>query len=106
MRKRIAGVSFLTLATLLSIPTTTVHHDEIKTVESQQQDIVQTSSESRFNIPSDQVPISLVDTIDGDTIKVKVNGKRETVRYLLIDTPESKKPDMCPALCKGGLRQK
>ncbi|MBM7651259.1 thermonuclease family protein [Neobacillus cucumis] len=95
MRKRIAGVSFITIATILSIPTMTVHHDEIKQVESQQQDIVQTSSESRFSIPSDQVPISLVDTIDGDTIKVKVNGKRETVRYLLIDTPDSKKPDMC-----------
>jgi micrococcal nuclease len=26
---------------------------------------------------------------------VKVNGKVETVRYLLIDTPESKKPGMC-----------
>ncbi|MED4226510.1 thermonuclease family protein [Neobacillus cucumis] len=95
MRKRIAGVSFITIATILSIPTTTVLHDEIKQVESQQHDIVQTSSESRFSIPSDQVPISLVDTIDGDTIKVKVNGKRKTVRYLLIDTPESKKPDMC-----------
>jgi micrococcal nuclease len=30
-----------------------------------------------------------VDTIDGDTIIVSVNGKIETVRYLLIDTPES-----------------
>jgi micrococcal nuclease len=41
------------------------------------------------------VPVTLVETVDGDTIKVKMNGKIETVRYLLIDTPESKKPGMC-----------
>ncbi|WP_051591127.1 thermonuclease family protein [Bacillus sp. UNC438CL73TsuS30] len=42
-----------------------------------------------------QVPVFLVETIDGDTVKVKVNGKTETVRYLLVDTPESRKPGMC-----------
>lgn len=46
-------------------------------------------------IPSEQIPVTLVETIDGDTIKVKLNGKVETVRYLLVDTPESKKPGMC-----------
>ncbi|PGY06348.1 hypothetical protein COE25_28090 [Bacillus sp. AFS031507] len=46
-------------------------------------------------IPIGQVPVTFVDTVDGDTIKVRVKGKIETVRYLLIDTPESKKPDMC-----------
>lgn len=35
-----------------------------------------------------QVPVELVDVIDGDTIKVNYNGKTETIRYLLIDTPE------------------
>ncbi|MFJ5762874.1 thermonuclease family protein [Neobacillus sp. NPDC093182] len=44
------------------------------------------------------VPITLVDIIDGDTIKVKVNGKIETVRYLLIDTPESKNSKSCVQL--------
>lgn len=34
------------------------------------------------------VPVQLIHVIDGDTIKVKYNGKTETVRYLLIDTPE------------------
>lgn len=46
-------------------------------------------------VPSEQIPVTLVETIDGDTIKVMLNGKVETVRYLLIDTPESKKPGMC-----------
>lgn len=42
-----------------------------------------------------EIPVTVVDVIDGDTIKVKVNGKVETVRYLLIDTPESKSPKNC-----------
>ncbi|MEH7094471.1 thermonuclease family protein [Neobacillus vireti] len=41
------------------------------------------------------IPVTWVATIDGDTIKVRVDGNIETVRYLLIDTPESKKPGMC-----------
>ena len=28
-------------------------------------------------------------TIDGDTIKIKYEGKEQNVRYLLIDTPET-----------------
>jgi len=31
--------------------------------------------------------------IDGDTISVKVNNRKKTVRLLLVDTPESKKPN-------------
>lgn len=41
------------------------------------------------------IPITLVETIDGDTIKVKVNGKSETIRFLLVDTPESMNPRLC-----------
>ncbi|NTU26641.1 endonuclease [Bacillus tequilensis] len=33
--------------------------------------------------------------VDGDTIKVIYNGKKDTVRYLLVDTPETKKPNSC-----------
>jgi len=39
--------------------------------------------------------VSLVKTIDGDTIKVKYKGKEKTVRYLLVDTPETKKTNSC-----------
>ncbi|MDY0407485.1 thermonuclease family protein [Virgibacillus soli] len=42
-----------------------------------------------------RVPVTLVRTVDGDTIKVRYKGKEENVRYLLIDTPESKKPGTC-----------
>lgn len=36
----------------------------------------------------DLIKVELLNVIDGDTIKVKYNGKTETIRYLLIDTPE------------------
>lgn len=38
------------------------------------------------------IPVELVKTIDGDTIKIIYNGKEENVRYLLIDTPETSHP--------------
>ncbi|MGF9822603.1 thermonuclease family protein [Brevibacillus agri] len=39
-----------------------------------------------------RVKAKVVETIDGDTIKVQLNGKEETVRFLLVDTPETKHP--------------
>lgn len=45
--------------------------------------------------PTNQEPVTLVETVDGDTIKVNYKGKTETVRYLLVDTPEEKKPGTC-----------
>lgn len=44
---------------------------------------------------SNQVSVTLVRVVDGDTIRVMFNGKEETVRYLLIDTPETKSPNTC-----------
>ncbi|QRZ94755.1 thermonuclease family protein [Bacillus subtilis] len=41
------------------------------------------------------VDVTLDRTVDGDTIKVIYNGKKDTVRYLLVDTPETKKPHSC-----------
>ncbi|KXH86890.1 thermonuclease family protein [Sporosarcina sp. HYO08] len=38
------------------------------------------------------IPVELVKTIDGDTIKIKYEGKEQNVRYLLIDTPETSHP--------------
>jgi micrococcal nuclease len=60
--------------------------------------IEETSPENTVQVTENQVsdvPATLVDIIDGDTIKVMVTGKIETVRYLLIDTPESKSPKTC-----------
>ncbi|MBG9768162.1 endonuclease YokF [Bacillus vallismortis] len=41
------------------------------------------------------VDVTLDRAVDGDTIKVNYNGNVDTVRYLLIDTPETKKPNSC-----------
>ncbi len=41
------------------------------------------------------IDVTLDRAIDGDTIKVIYNGKKDTVRYLLVDTPETKKPNSC-----------
>ncbi|WP_249306128.1 thermonuclease family protein [Lederbergia citrea] len=41
---------------------------------------------------TDQIPVKLVKTIDGDTIKIRYQGKDQNVRYLLIDTPETNHP--------------
>ncbi|MEC2181285.1 thermonuclease family protein [Bacillus spizizenii] len=41
------------------------------------------------------VNVTLDRAVDGDTIKVIYNGKEDTVRYLLVDTPETKKPHSC-----------
>ncbi len=36
----------------------------------------------------------VVRIIDGDTIKVLMNGREETIRLILVDTPETKHPDL------------
>ena len=41
---------------------------------------------------TDQIPVTLVSTTDGDTIRVMYKGVNEPVRYLLIDTPETNHP--------------
>jgi micrococcal nuclease len=46
---------------------------------------VETGSSKRF-------PVKLIKVIDGDTIKITINNNDETVRFLLIDTPESVHP--------------
>jgi len=44
-----------------------------------------------FSFASDKIPARVLYVIDGDTIKVWLNGKKESVRLIGIDTPESKR---------------
>jgi micrococcal nuclease len=89
MRNRIIGGAFIVAATVLSsqLPHVNIQQNESVLEEKNQQEV--------DTLPTGHVPVTLVETIDGDTIKVRMNGKTESVRYLLIDTPESKKPNMC-----------
>ena len=38
--------------------------------------------------------MKLVEHVDGDTSKFRIDGKVETIRYLLIDTPETRHPEL------------
>ena len=42
----------------------------------------------------------MIEVVDGDTIDVAIDGHRERVRLIGIDTPETKKPDT-PVQCYG-----
>lgn len=52
------------------------------------------SAEKETPSRSGLIPVELVKTIDGDTIKIKYEGKEQNVRYLLIDTPETNHPQL------------
>lgn len=45
-----------------------------------------------LNLP--RIPVELVKAVDGDTISVMFEGKKENVRLLLIDTPETSHPKL------------
>jgi micrococcal nuclease len=46
------------------------------------------------NGATDRIDVDVTSVIDGDTIKIMYEGKEETVRYLLIDTPETNHPKL------------
>jgi micrococcal nuclease len=103
MRNKITMGAIIAVTTLISFQTPQIGQEEnipvVNTIEeeiqeSDAQSAVKTHEDDSVNL-ANQIPVTLVKTIDGDTIKVKVNGKMETVRYLLVDTPESEKPGMC-----------
>ncbi|KGP71602.1 thermonuclease family protein [Pontibacillus yanchengensis] len=50
------------------------------------------SSTSNQKNHRDRIQAKVVKVIDGDTITIKMNGKKDTVRMLLIDTPETNHP--------------
>lgn len=48
----------------------------------------------------DETVATVVEVVDGDTLEVMVGGRRETVRLLGVDTPETVDPDR-PVECFG-----
>lgn len=66
-----------------------------KQISNEQNKNTVTVNETKSPDSKNRIPVTLIETIDGDTIKVNYKGKEETVRYLLVDTPESKKPGEC-----------
>lgn len=51
---------------------------------------------STANLPSTATKATIERVVDGDTMKVNLNGETVTLRLLLIDTPESVKPGVEP----------
>ncbi|WP_203363829.1 thermonuclease family protein [Bacillus sp. REN10] len=48
--------------------------------------------------PKTAVTTKVTEVVDGDTIRVNYKGKKETVRLILVDTPETKDPKRCVQL--------
>lgn len=87
---------------------TTVDVEPVHTEQEESEDVVVPVNEEAVNeLPvtepttsapinkegtTNQIPVTLVSTTDGDTIRVMYNGQDEPVRYLLIDTPETNHP--------------
>lgn len=92
MRKQAVGTALLTAAALFMVDFPEAEQTNPGVNQQQEEEV----SQIEVGLMQEgQVPVTLAETIDGDTIKVKFIGKIETVRYLLVDTPESKKPGMC-----------
>ncbi|MFS1511774.1 thermonuclease family protein [Chengkuizengella sp. SCS-71B] len=51
-----------------------------------------TQQESTTDQQKQLINATINDVVDGDTIKVNLNGKKETIRLLLVDTPETVHP--------------
>ncbi|AYA76020.1 endonuclease [Bacillus sp. Y1] len=95
MMKRLAGGLIITAGTLLTIYSSPPQKKEIIQEVILQEYENQDSHLLKAEPVGNQVSVTLIEVIDGDTIKVRFNGKVETIRYLLINTPESKNPNMC-----------
>lgn len=98
MMKRLAGGVIMTATTLLTIYSSPPQKEELIQEFNLQESENQESHVLKGEPDGNQVSVTLIEAIDGDTIKVLLNGKIETVRYLLVDTPESKHPNECVQL--------
>lgn len=73
-----------------------VKEEQTQTVDAPKQALTTKSKSIAPSVPATKVNGRLVATIlsivDGDTIKVDLDGKEETIRLILVDTPETKHP--------------
>lgn len=58
----------------------------------------QESNQVQAAAPKTTVTSKVTEVVDGDTIKVTYKGKKETIRMILVDTPETKDPKQCVQL--------
>ncbi|MBX4146400.1 thermonuclease family protein [Paenibacillus lautus] len=77
----------------------TSNHETATTVKSEAKSNTSTTNSKQTTYPTDdlnlpRVAVELVKAVDGDTISVMFEGKKENVRMLLIDTPETSHPKL------------
>ncbi|MFC9655251.1 thermonuclease family protein [Bacillus subtilis] len=94
MKKVLLGFAAFTLSLSLAACSSNDPDVEKKT-EQKEATKEKTADKSKEKDKKELVDVTLDRAVDGDTIKVSYNGNIDTVRYLLIDTPETKKPDSC-----------
>jgi len=89
-----------TVAPLVSVqPTATdVPPTEVPATEPPPTEVPATSTPESTAPPGERFDV--VSVVDGDTIKVAYNGTTESVRLILVDTPETKDPNS-PVMCYG-----
>lgn len=87
--------------TVISATSNAPKNEKEQTIPKQVETTQQTTQQGTIcNIPgasanAQQYPVIVTETLDGNTIKVIYNGKEETVRYLMVDTPKEKKSKGC-----------
>lgn len=62
--------------------------------ETMQETKTETTTSSSTGENQTKQEATVLRVVDGDTLSVSIEGKKETIRLLLIDTPETKHPDL------------
>ena len=66
--------------------------EDLDEQEQEPSDSDTSEEDNNDNVPDNTIPATVVRVVDGDTLKATVDGKEETVRLILVDTPETVHP--------------
>lgn len=86
-QNRIKWLLLIAAATLLLSGCASLEQKALDSVKEVTENFTQTISNDQ------RIPADFVRHVDGDTTVLKINGKEQKVRFLLIDTPETVKPN-------------
>ncbi|EGO7565891.1 thermonuclease family protein [Enterococcus faecalis] len=86
-QNRIKWLLLTAAATLLLSGCASLEQKALDSVKEVTENFTQTISNDQ------RIPADFVRHVDGDTTVLKINGKGQKVRFLLIDTPETVKPN-------------
>jgi micrococcal nuclease len=72
---------------------TSFFEDPKEATKPQSPTIAQETEQSKTDESTNRVKAQVVEVVDGDTFKAKIGDKEETIRLILVDTPETKHPN-------------